>query len=427
MREGDVVRMPSRPDSQTAPNTREWLEHATTHLRHMLPAERERVMVTNDLVDGSGKPVNVARHFDVLPDGLDSLFTNLYGMSHSAQLTGPDDTGEPSPHWPGYDDVLVPIAGDFSLSGKMGMAARDGTPLDADCIVLLPGLLGHNNIRRTIDLADALRANGFHVLAIELRGLGQTNRRHPDKYYTFGVYEAADLLIVSEWLQSQPHVKRTGLVGFCWGANQALITAWYDSASLSHPSFSPRLVPLMRQVSSKGHFEAGIIAFSPVLRFEEVIEALRTPQAMGKHPVLASLQGTVRNRMLLKHHPAPDGNLGRLHVLELSHTEMAFAEGQQDSFDFLRLSPYKGRSDFDKLANCDMPVLIVQAANDPLAPAQAVADLFARLKNPNVAGVITPGGGHVGFAAYARGYYFSLIVNFFDAQRGPVAVHPGGG
>jgi len=68
-----------------------------------------------------------------------------------------------------------------------------------------------------------------------------------------------------------------------------------------------------------------------------------------------------------------------------------------------------------------VPVLIVHAANDPLAPAQEVADLFSRVKNPNVAAIILPSGGHVGFAAYNRAYYFSLIMNFFDPKTGPVA------
>ena len=32
------------------------------------------------------------------------------------------------------------------------------------------------------------------------------------------------------------------------------------------------------------------------------------------------------------------------------------------------------------------------------------------------------GGGHVGFAAYCRAYYFSLIFSFFDSEAGPRAV-----
>ena len=38
--------------------------------------------------------------------------------------------------------------------------------------------------------------------------------------------------------------------------------------------------------------------------------------------------------------------------------------------------------------------------------------------NERVAGIILPGGGHVGFAAYAKEYYYSLIANFFDPVTG---------
>jgi len=59
-------------------------------------------------------------------------------------------------------------------------------------------------------------------------------------------------------------------------------------------------------------------------------------------------------------------------------------------------------------------VLIIHAANDPLAEAQTLADLFAKIHKPNVAGIVLSGGGHVGFAPFARDYYYSMIVNFFD-------------
>ena len=82
----------------------------------------------------------------------------------------------------------------------------------------------------------------------------------------------------------------------------------------------------------------------------------------------------------------------------------------------------KVAGDFKSTEVAGVPVLIVQAANDPLISAQDQADFTARTSNPNVAALILPGGGHIGFAAYCRAYYFSLIFNFFDAQSGPRAV-----
>jgi predicted alpha/beta-fold hydrolase len=83
--------------------------------------------------------------------------------------------------------------------------------------------------------------------------------------------------------------------------------------------------------------------------------------------------------------------------------------------------PRRGKPAGDKLEDARVPVLIVYAANDPLSPAQYVSDLIAVTENPNVAAIMLPGGGHIGFAAYARRYYFSLIVNFFSVVDGPRA------
>ncbi len=66
-----------------------------------------------------------------------------------------------------------------------------------------------------------------------------------------------------------------------------------------------------------------------------------------------------------------------------------------------------------------MPTLIVHSVNDPLQTAQEVADLMAETSNPNVAALMLPGGGHIGFQAWARRYFYNLIINFFDPRTGP--------
>ena len=46
---------------------------------------------------------------------------------------------------------------------------------------------------------------------------------------------------------------------------------------------------------------------------------------------------------------------------------------------------------------------------------------MARTKNPNVGALLTEGGGHVGFASYARDWFYSVILSFFDPVRGAEA------
>jgi dienelactone hydrolase len=433
-------------------DARQWLRHAQRRLAPLLGTDAKRTLLTEDLLDKDGRPIDVLKRYARRFDRQQSLFYNCDGLSHTAQLTGGDYAAEAPPPWPGYEQVWIPVAPGLELAGFLGYArageapAAPGRPpstppsvmaaqagirpqsippgaiLNADCIVVLPGLLGHNGVRRSFDVSEALRASGRHALAVELRGHGQTERRFPGIAYNFGTLETGDLMAVAEWLQAKPHIRRTGLVGFCWGANEALLAAWYDGRDEAHPSIHSRLAPHLRPVTPTRHYEAGVIAFSPVLSFEEIIGRVDRVRSAIVNPVLAALQDTIRGRMTSKGYDAPDGSLRRLIDAEFSHSELDYPEAVADALDFLRFLPFRGRPDGDKLMSARVPVLIVQAANDPLACAQDVADLIARTPAPNVAAIVLPGGGHVGFAAYNARFTYSLMLNFFDPARGAAAV-----
>ncbi|RIK62970.1 MAG: hypothetical protein DCC65_16650 [Planctomycetota bacterium] len=432
IRPGDYHRLSANSDSLPARlSARSWLRQAHRALAPLLPPEGAPPLLTEDMIDSNGRPIDVLKHFGLRRGDLEKLSGNCSGLSHTAQLAGSDFVGGAAPHWPGFDPVWVPVNDRISLFGLMGHAVNErGETREADCIVILPGILGHTDISRTRDLAAAFVQNGYHALAIELRGHGQTDMRYPDVYYTFGTLETDDLMAVSEWLTAQPQVRRTGLIGFCWGANHALLCAWEDGRPEHHASISPRLVPYLRPRNGRRHYEAGIMAFSPTLRFEEIIDGLDVDRAGVEYPVQANLQVTIETRVAHKRHDrfsgfdarACPGSLRKLIDYEFTRSELKYPECVADGLRFMRFLPYNGLEDGWKLRDARVPVLIVQGANDPLACAQDVADLIARCNNPNVAALILPGGGHVGFAAYARPCYFSLILNFFDPGLGPRAV-----
>ena len=140
-------------------------------------------------------------------------------------------------------------------------------------------------------------------------------------------------------------------------------------------------------------------------------------------PDLASVQQhTVLRRMRYKHHTPMSSSLRQLIECEFARSELSYAGAVEDGLRFLRLMPYYDKPDGDKLEYARVPLLLVHGVNDPLARAQNVADLIARVDNPLVAAVILAGGGHVGFAPYARSYYFSLIADFFDPECGAAAL-----
>jgi len=164
-----------------------------------------------------------------------------------------------------------------------------------------------------------------------------------------------------------------------------------------------------------------VIGFSPVLRFEELIDQLDAEHAYLKNPVLYTFQNTIRARMALKRHPEVTGSLRHLIEYEFARSALRYRGGVADGSRFLRFLAYDDKPTGDKLDDVRVPVLLIHGVNDPLAPAQDLADLMAEVDNPNVAGMVLPGGGHVGFAPYARAYYYSLILNFFDPVSGAAA------
>lgn len=415
----DWVRVPA----ETGIGVRPWLRRVHGRLQPLLPTSKGSALLTEELVDSEGRPTDVFGHFGIHPDRLASLRGNWDGLAHTAQATGADSApGLLTPPWPGYEDIWIPVGGAVEVSGRLGYAREGGDVRDADCIVILPGLLGDNNVLRTRDLCDALRACGFHALALEFRGHGRTLIGRPELYYDFGTLETLDVLAVSRWLEAQPHVRRTGLIGYCWGANHALVAAWYDACRGDHPNVNPTLAAVLSPVPEHRHYSAGVLAFSPVLRFEELIAALETPWSKFKHPVLSGLQRSIKTRMEFRRMPEPSGSLRRLIEFELAHSPTRYTEGTHDMIHFMRLLAYGALPDGEKLAEVRMPLLLVHGANDPLSKAQDVADILAKTANPNVAAVVLPGGGHIGFAPYAKAYYYSLIMNFFDSSCAPRAL-----
>jgi len=410
------IRRTVRADTTGNLPARQWLVQVHKQIKGLLPHHPKPVLLTDELSDSSGRPIDLVARYSIKPDKLESIFVNWMGLSYSAQVTGADAGNTPAPPWPGFIDVWVPINPDFKLAGRLGMArGADGKVLSADCIVLLPGLCGGNNVIRQRDLAMSLKSSGMHVLSVETRGQGQTAVRYPDVACTWGLMESYDLLMVSDWLESKENVRRTGMIGFSWGGVHAMLTAWSNGRADTHPSVAPELARLVPKLPPKLRYRAGILVFSPVLDVDVLADKLSTPQSFLVRPFRAGLQKTVRNWKRLRGFPNPTGALADV----VRSKRLQHDGARQQHRGFIRLLPYKDKPAYPKLPAVGSPMLIVHAANDPIAPVQTVADLYAGVKNPNVAAIVLPTGGHIGFASFAKDWYYSMILSFFDPDKGP--------
>jgi predicted alpha/beta-fold hydrolase len=423
----DYRRIAPLPDADPNPQgrtTREWLTHTHAQLAPLLSERGQLVMLTEDLVDGFGQPRDVYAYMQTRPENLNKLLRNFYGILHTAQGTNQSELidDDKADLWPGFEDVWIPVADDVALSGRLGFARENGKIPYADCIILLPGLWGDNRGWRTRDLATALREHGFHVLAVELRGHGQTERWFPEIYYNFGAIETQDLVRTANWLEDQhPQVRNTGLIGFCWGANLALLAAWYDARTPDDPSITPTLAAYLDPPSERIHFQAGVMAMTPLLDWECLLDRADVEHDLLDEPAMYFFQRVVESRMIAKDHPERSGNLRNLIAFEFDRSFFGPGFPKEDGYRFIRLMPYKGRHHGDKLEKVRIPVLMAQSVNDPFTSSQEIADLMAITDNPNVAAMVLRGGGHVGYFPYNRAYTYSLILNFFDPERGAAA------
>ncbi len=417
---GDSIPTVAQPTS-----TREWLTLAHGQLSSRLTLRGRRVMLTQDMTDSEGQARDVFAWFDRPPPSLNSLFFNWNGMVHTGQgVSRAEAIDKPAPPWPSFETVWIPVDDGIELHGRIALArGADGQVKAADCIVLIPGFLGDNAVLRTRDLAVGLHKHGFHVLALELRGHGQVEHRYPDEYYTFGVLETQDLLRVSEWLQDNHScIRDTGLVGFCWGGNHAMLAAWFDGRRPDDPNISAAIARHLDPPSPRRHYAAGVMAFSPVLTWEMLMDRTDVPHTMSQEPSMYFFQEVVKGRMIRKEYPEVSGSLRHLINYEFARSRLGPTLPITDGYQFLRFLPYRGRPDGDKLEYARVPVLMVTSVNDPFLSAQDMADLTARVRNPLVASLILRGGGHIGFAPYNPSYFYSLILNFYDPKTGPATL-----
>ena len=418
LRDSDLVRI-ERPDDGNL-TTRQWLDHTHSELRGLLGPSGRKTLLTADMLDSDGRARDVYRVMGRNKAAMRTVLGNFRGTVQTAQSVGADSAiGVAAARWPGFEDIRIPVNEDVSLCGRIGIAERDGQAVRSNCVVILPGYLGDNRIARTRELAIGLRRSGIHALALELRGHGQTEQHHPEAYYTFGVLDTQDLLTVSRWLEeTYDCVKGTGLIGFCWGGNVGMLAAWRDGSGIDHPSISPQIARHLEDVSDRQHYKAGVIAFSPVICWEWVIDRTDKPHSLLYDPFTHFLQNTIRNRMAHEDYPEINGNLRLLIDYEFRRSPFGPSLSIREVYRFMRFLPHRGMPAGNKLESVRVPLLVVHAINEPFQDVQDLAELIAETDNPQVAGLMLPGGGHTGFAAYNRAYTYSLIINFFDPKTG---------
>ncbi len=413
------------PNPERLP-TRPWTARLHQAAAPLLPRGRNDALTTDQLSTG-GQPTGVWQHFHLQPEHLDNIFFNLRALEQSSQTVSPTaglDSGPVTrPAWDGFREVQVPVPGNASLYARLG-TPEPQNEIPGSFVIITHGLFGTLDGMDVQNHVQTLRRAGHHVLAIEMRGHGQTQIQHPEYAITFGIAETGDLLAAARWLKTTHHATRVGLVTFSLTGFEALLAAWLDGAA---PVIELQTLPLNALLpphQPDPAFNAGMFIISAPIDILDVAARFEPQVSFLQAPVKYTFQNHVRRR-LDYYKLSPGYTMWDLARCEFPRNAIhglypSFEAAKPDFMRFLDLSADHWSVGAARIENIRIPLLILNAANDPLATAQGVADLFARQHNPNLGVILLPEGSHIGFTAYSADYYYSLMLNFFDPATAPL-------
>lgn len=275
--------------------------------------------------------------------------------------------------------------GDFIVVDK-----GEATGVAKGVIVLSHGLEGHSRRPYIIGMADALRQQGWDVLAWNFRSCGGVMNRKL-RFYHSGATD--DLEVVVKHAQSLGY-KKIGLVGFSMGGNLSLVY-------------------LGQQQEKIADLVCGAIVFSVPCDLAASAEALALPgNAIYMRRFLRDLRKKINDKTQLFPDVLDDRDIHKIkNFKEFDDRFTAPIHGFVDANDYWARCSSKRF-----IHGVRVPTVIVNAYNDPfLAPS-----CFPHTEvdaNPMVILETPESGGHVGFVSFNRkNLYWSekRAMLFFD-------------
>lgn len=247
-------------------------------------------------------------------------------------------------------------------------------------VFLLHGLCGCSRSPYILSLQDMLRRHGHDSVAMNLRGCsGEPNRLA--RAYHSGATEDVEEVIAR--LLQQENGRPLAMVGYSLGAN--MLVKWLaetplsghvrSAVSVSNPF---DLLKCSREMvkGRLSRFYGDYFLYRLVLDLERKKHAFRRPGWTRELAVLEALGDT---------DPLRD-------IWDFDERITAPLHGFADAADY-----YRQCSSARFLAGVTVPLLVIHACNDPIIP---VSSLPPETAAPdNIRWAISPGGGHVGFAA----------------------------
>ena len=302
--------------------------------------------------------------------------------------------------------VLLPYPEEFE---DVKFESFDGTPLAAVVgihkdgkrrpgLVISHGLMSCKNDPQIQELfLTAYAGWGFNVLAIDLRNFGKSQSlSHTPS--TAGWKEGEDLLAATKYLGEMPEVTSVGITGFSMGAGSTMRAA-----------YSAKEYP---------YLTGGAIAWNGYSDARRQLDYIDTKPPVT-HPFYPAYWSFVGAQKLRKD--------DMKNYVDDPETR-AFLDRPFKEFDFQNYvekiaAPHYGvtadevfsnASSKEYLADIDVPLLIIHAADDPIVPPSEMDDLMEPADgNPNVNVWMLWTGNHCAFRWYDRNWFETVTRDFF--------------
>jgi dipeptidyl aminopeptidase/acylaminoacyl peptidase len=269
------------------------------------------------------------------------------------------------------------------LAGWLGRASA-AEPRDA--VVLIPGLYtSKDNPRIRARAVRLLREHGLHVLALDLRGVGESDRT----FSTPGWKEAEDIVDALQWLRDQAPVRRVHLYAESLAASAAIVAAGLEARA------GRRLL------------EGRILAMSPYADAARIVDLYgrSDPRTTELGADFVAVQRSFNALLRLQGYKG-----GRFDA----YNRDAARHYRVDVDEMLRRS-----SPQEYVADVNVPLLVVHSRDDGLVPVSEAEALAARASaNPWVDVWVLPWGYHCLYEMAEPEWYWAVLRRLFVGANG---------
>ncbi len=318
-----------------------------------------------------------------MPAAVSSAVSMLVDALPSALSTTRITAGLLYPYPAPFEPVMLESQDGTPVCGHLALQPGDS---QRPAIIFASGSFPGKNSGWLLTLAlKAFFEWGFHVLALDLRNLGDSGR-FSEAPTSWGYRESDDIMAGAEYLDSLDLVSTVGACGVGMAASAVLIAA--GRSRLDRP------------------LSGGVVAVSAYADASSSVERLTSHT--GPAATLASVRHLMERLLLLfktlAGGPRPFFS-PREYTREVSCQYYEIAESDL----YRKASPVKTMSEIE------VPCLLIHARDDLLAPVgEAHALVEAAGENPMVSALIVPAGGHSLYGPATRRWLHRTMETFFS-------------